>query len=197
MLRFGALLGRLSCGLGAAAILLLGLDPALGTAGYRMPGGLLSFAILAPLALGGIIAGFLMLRCLTADRTTRRLLLAGAVAPFVLAPVFAAAASGIASVAIYEILVAALILCWAGYAALIALAGLRLCRAGEARAAGLLLCGAGAGLLLHSAGGAGGLLFGPDRVWPDLLIQAGIVVAGVFQALLLTTLAFGRRRKPA
>ncbi len=195
MKRFGVLLGRLSCGFGAMAIMPLGLGPILEPVGHGIPSGPLGFAVLAPLALGGVIAGFFMLRRLTADRTTRRLLLAGAVAPFALAPAFVAAASGIASVAVYKVLVAALILCWAVYAALIVWAGLRLRRAGEATEAGLLLCGAGAGLLLQSIGGAGGLLFGPDRAWPDLLIQAGIAVAAAFLALLLITLAFAGRRR--
>ena len=60
-----------------------------------------------------------------------------------------------------------------------------------------MLCGVGAGLLVQSVGGAGGLLFGPDRAWPDLLIQAGIAVAAGSATVLLVALAFGRRRRPA
>ncbi|MCY4395727.1 MAG: hypothetical protein OXC10_11370 [Rhodospirillaceae bacterium] len=197
MRRFGAVSGRLSCGIGAVAIVLLALDRVLEPAGDAIPGGLLRVAILAPLAIGGVVAGFFMLRSQTGDRTTRRLLLAGAVAPFALVPAFVAAASGVGSVAVYGIVVAALILCWAVYAGAIAFAGLRLRRAGEARATGQLLCGAGAGLMLQSIGGAGGLLFGPDRDWPDLLIQAGIAVGALFLTLLLTALAFTRRRPSA
>lgn len=192
MKRFGAFLGRLACALGAAAILLLGLGPILGPGDSDFPGGFLGIAVLALLALGGVITGFLMLRCLTPDRTTRRLLTAGASAPVVLAVLFVAAASGVNRVSDYEVLVGLLILCWTGYAALIALVGLRLRLAGEARAAGLLLCGAGAALLLQSVGGAGGLLFGPDRAWPDLLIQGGITVSAGFAAALLATMAFAR-----
>ena len=197
MKRFGAFLGSLACALGAAAILLLGLGPILGPAELDISGGLLGIGVLALLALGGVIAGFLMLRGLTADSTTRRLLTVGASAPVALAVLFVAAATGVNRVADYQVLVGLLILCWVSYATLIALAGLRLRRAGEARAAGLLLCGAGAALLLQSVGGAGGLIFGPDRTWPDLLIQCGIAVSAGFAAALLATVAFareGRRR---
>lgn len=192
MNRFIAYLGRLACGLGAVAILLLGLGPILGPGDIDFPGGFLGVAVLALLALGGVIAGFLMLRCLTADRTTRRFLAAGASAPVVLAVLFVAAATGVNRVANYEVLVGLLILCWAGYAVLIALTGLRLHRAGEAGAAGPLLFGAGAAFLLQSVGGTGGLLFGPDEVWPDLLIQGAITVSAGFAAALLATVAFAR-----
>ena len=188
----GAFLGRLACGLGAAAILLLGVDLILGPAGFALLSDPLHLAIPMPVAGVGVLAGFLMLRRRSSDRATRRILLAGAIVPLVPAALIFGIAPGLSAVAAYEILVGIMIVCWALYAALIVLAGLRLRRTGAAGAAGLLLCGAGAGLLLQSAGGAGALLFGPDRLWPDLLIQYGIAVAGAFLALLLTTLAFAR-----
>ena len=190
----GAFLGRLACGLGAAAILLLGVDLVLGAAGFALLSDPLRLAIPMPVAGVGVLAGFLMLRRRSSDRTTRRILLAGAIVPLVLAALIFGIAPGLSAVAAYEILVGTMIVCWALYAALIVLAGLRLRRAGEGGAAGLLLCGAGAGLLLQSAGGACALIFGPDRLWPDLLIQYGIAVAAAFLALLLIIVAIARSR---
>ena len=189
----GAFLGRLACGLGAAAILLLGVDLVLGPVGVAPLSDPLRLAI--PVAGVGVLAGFLMLRRRSSDRTTRRILLAGAIVPLVPAALIFGIAPGLSAVPAYEILVGTMIVCWALYAALIVLAGLRLRRAGEGGAAGLLLCGAGAGLLLQSAGGACALIFGPDRLWPDLLIQYGIAVAAAFLAPLLIIVAFARSRK--
>ena len=141
-----------------------------------------------------MLAGFLMLRRRSSDRTTRRILLAGAIVPLVPAGLILGIAPSLSAVAAYELLVGTTIVCWALYAALIVLAGLLLRRAGEGGAAGLLLYGAGAGLLLQSAGGAGALFFGPDRLWPDLLIQCGIAVAAAFLAPLLIIVAFARGR---
>ena len=190
----GAFLGRLACGLGAAAILLLGVDLVLGPAGFALLSDPLRLAIPMPMAGVGVLAGLLMLRRRSSDRTTRQFLLAGAIVPLVPAALIFGIAPGLSVVPAYEILVGTMIVCWALYAALIVLAGLRLRRAGEGGAAGLLLCGAGAGLLLQSAGGAGALIFGPDRLWPDLLIQYGIAVAATFLALLLIIVAIARSR---
>ena len=188
----GAFLGRLACGLGAAAILLLGVDLVLGPAGFVLLSDPLRLAIPMPVAGVGVLAGLLMLRRRSSDRTTRRILLASTIVPLVLAALIFGIAPGLSAVAAYEILVGTMIVCWALYAALIVLAGLRLRRAGEGKAVGPLLCGAGAGLLLQSAGASGALLFGPDRLWPDLLIQYGIAVAAAFLAPLLIIVAFAR-----
>ena len=190
----GAFLGRLACGFGAAAILLLGVDLVLGAAGFALLSDPLRLAIPMPVAGVGVLAGFLMLRRRSSDRTTRRILLAGAIVPLVPAGLILGIAPSLSAVAAYELLVGTTIVCWALYAALIVLAGLLLRRAGEGGAAGLLLYGAGAGLLLQSAGGAGALFFGPDRLWPDLLIQCGIAVAAAFLAPLLIIVAFARGR---
>ena len=177
----GAFLGRLACGFGAAAILLLGVDLVLGAAGFALLSDPLRLAIPMPVAGVGVLAGLLMLRRRSSDRTTRRILLASTIVPLVLAALIFGIAPGLSAVAAYEILVGTMIVCWALYAALIVLAG-------------LLLCGAGAGLLLQSAGGACALIFGPDRLWPDLLIQYGIAVAATFLALLLIIVAIARSR---
>ena len=168
----GAFLGRLACGLGAAAILLLGVDLVLGPAGFALLSDPLHLAIPMPMAGVGVLAGLLMLRRRSSDRTTRQFLLAGAIVPLVPAALIFGIAPGLSAVPAYEILVGTMIVCWALYAALIVLAG----------------------LLLQSAGGAGALIFGPDRLWPDLLIQYGIAVAAAFLALLLIIVAIARSR---
>ena len=190
----GAFLGRLACGFGSAAILLLGVDLVLGAAGFALLSDPLRLATPMPVAGVGVLAGFLMLRRPSSDRTTRRILLAGAIVPLVPAGLILGIAPSLSAVAAYELLVGTTIVCWALYAALIVLAGLLLRRDGAAGAAGLLLYGAGAALLLQSAGGAGALFFGPDRLWPDLLIQYGIAVAAVLLAPLLIIVAFARSR---
>ena len=186
--------GRLLCGLGAAAIGLLGLDWAAGQAGLAPAAGLVRFAILVPLAVVGGLAGLLMVRRLSADRATRLLLLASAGVPVVLAPLSVIAAAGAGDPGSYAIFVGLAILCWAGWAALVAAAGRRLWRAGEAAGIGRLLVGAGAGLLLHCAGAAGGLLYGPDRAWPGLLAGYGLAVAAGFMAAVLIAAGLARRR---